>query len=163
MQATHMFQQATDWHRRYPAIVTLHGATKTPEQQIDWWAGQASRYGYIIIAPQWAAEHQTQYQCSLREHTVVLDCLRAAFQRFSIDTDRVFLSGYSMGGDAAWDIGLAHPDLWAGVIPIVCPGRPLPRTSSKSRVARCATGSARRRAVSRCAAKFFSRARPFSR
>jgi hypothetical protein len=23
-----------------------------------------------------------------------------------------------MGGDAAWDIGVAHPDLWAGVIPI---------------------------------------------
>ena len=23
------------------------------------------------------------------------------------------------GGDAVWDIGLAHPDLWAGVIPIV--------------------------------------------
>jgi pimeloyl-ACP methyl ester carboxylesterase len=23
-----------------------------------------------------------------------------------------------MGGDAAWDIGLAHPDLWAGVIPV---------------------------------------------
>ncbi|GAH02244.1 unnamed protein product, partial [marine sediment metagenome] len=21
-----------------------------------------------------------------------------------------------MGGDAAWDIGLSHPDLWAGVI-----------------------------------------------
>jgi len=31
----------------------------------------------------------------------------------------VFLSGHSIGGDAAWDIGLAHPDLWAGVIPIV--------------------------------------------
>jgi len=24
-----------------------------------------------------------------------------------------------MGGTAAWDIGLSHPDLWAGVIPIV--------------------------------------------
>jgi pimeloyl-ACP methyl ester carboxylesterase len=36
-----------------------------------------------------------------------------------MDTDRVFLSGHSMGGDAAWDLGLAHPDLWAGVIPIV--------------------------------------------
>jgi hypothetical protein len=24
-----------------------------------------------------------------------------------------------MGGDAAWDIGLAHPDLWAGVLPVV--------------------------------------------
>ena len=31
----------------------------------------------------------------------------------------MFLSGHSIGGDAAWDIGLAHPDLWAGVIPIV--------------------------------------------
>jgi len=36
-----------------------------------------------------------------------------------VDTDRVYLSGHSMGGDAAWDLGLAHPDLWAGVIPIV--------------------------------------------
>ncbi len=47
-----------------------------------------------------------------------LNSLRDACRRFSIDTDRVYLSGYSMGGDAAWDIGLAHPDLWAGVIPI---------------------------------------------
>ena len=37
----------------------------------------------------------------------------------SIDVDRVYLSGHSIGGDAAWDIGLAHPDLWAGMIPIV--------------------------------------------
>jgi hypothetical protein len=37
----------------------------------------------------------------------------------SIDADRVYLSGHSAGGDAAWDLGMAHPDLWAGVIPIV--------------------------------------------
>jgi hypothetical protein len=49
----------------------------------------------------------------------VLRCLRDACRRFAVDTDRVFLSGHSMGGDAAWDMGLAHPDLWAGVIPIV--------------------------------------------
>ena len=54
-----------------------------------------------------------------REHAAVLSCLRDASRRFSLDTDRVFLSGHGMGGDAAWDIGLAHPDLWAGVMPIV--------------------------------------------
>ncbi|MBI2823671.1 MAG: peptidase [Planctomycetia bacterium] len=117
-----------DPHRLYPTIVTLHGAS-TPEQQIDWWTGspqedgsrigQAGRFGYIVIAPAWGKEQQSTYGYSLNEHLAVLNSLRDACRRFSIDTDRVFLSGHWMGGDAAWDIGLAHPDLWAGVIPIV--------------------------------------------
>jgi dienelactone hydrolase len=115
-------------HRRYPMIVTLHGSSTTPEQQIDWWAGnwhnkrrmgRAARQGYIVVAPEWAAENQHQYDYTGREHGVVLECYRDACKRFSVDTDRVFLSGHSMGGDAAWDIGLSHPDLWAGVVPIV--------------------------------------------
>ena len=71
------------------------------------------------MAPEWTAEHQDKYDYSAREHAVVLACFRDACRRFAVDTDRVFLSGHGMGGDAAWDIGLAHPDLWAGVIPVV--------------------------------------------
>jgi predicted esterase len=121
-----------DPHSSYPCVVTLHGAGSTPKQQIDWWAGeqvwikdtvvrvgQAARYGYIVIAPEWTMPHQGQYEGTAREHDAVLSSLRLACRRFAIDTDRVFLSGHSMGGDAAWDMGLAHPDLWAGVIPIV--------------------------------------------
>jgi len=115
--------------RLYPTVFTLHGAGTKAERQVDWWAGawnarhqragQAARHGYIVVAPDWKAENQTEYGYSAREHASVLAVLRDACRRFSIDTDRVFLSGHSMGGDAAWDIGLAHPDLWAGVIPIV--------------------------------------------
>lgn len=118
-----------DPYRLYPAIVTLNGTLTTPEQQIDWWAGtpdkngvrsgQASRHGYIVIAPVWTEDHQNRYGYSVHEHTAVLNALRDACRKFSIDTDRVFLSGHAMGGDAAWDIALAHPDLWAGVVPIV--------------------------------------------
>jgi predicted esterase len=114
--------------RGYPTIVSLHAAWTTPEQQLEWWAGrpaadgtrlgQATRHGAIIIAPAWGREHQSAYEYSAREHAIVLAAVREACQRFAVDTDRVFLSGHSMGGDAAWDIGLAHPDLWAGVIPI---------------------------------------------
>lgn len=122
--------QGYDPYRRYPTVVTLHGAGTTAEQQVDWWAGthsekakirtgQAARHGYIVIAPMWAEEHQYEYNYSAAEHASVLFSLRHAMRHFSIDTDRVFLSGHSMGGDAAWDIGLAHPDLWAGVMPIV--------------------------------------------
>jgi len=124
-----------DPYRRYPCIVTLNGAATTPLQQIDWWAGgyspeaktrfgQATRHGYIVIAPIWSREHQRAYEFSAREHATVLLPLRDACKRFSIDVDRVFLTGHSMGGTAAWDVGLAHPDLWAGIMPIVAtPGR----------------------------------------
>ena len=81
--------------------------------------GQAMRHGYIVLAVDWAKPAQLEYEYSAREHAAVLVSLRDACRRFSVDTDRVFLSGHSMGGDAAWDMGVAHPDQWAGVIPIV--------------------------------------------
>jgi acetyl esterase/lipase len=37
---------------------------------------------------------------------------------FSIDSDRVFLTGHSSGATAAYDIGLSHPEHWAGIIGI---------------------------------------------
>jgi predicted esterase len=117
-----------DPHRRYPLIITLHSAGTTPEQQLDWWAGQvgpdglryghADRNGYIVLAPRWAKEAQDAAEFEEHEHAAVVLTLRDALRRLSIDADRVFLSGHSMGGDAAWDIGLSHPDLFAGVIAI---------------------------------------------
>jgi predicted esterase len=81
------------------------------------------RHGYITIAVDWQTPHQFRYEYSLREHQTVLGVVRDAMRRFSIDTDRIFLTGHDIGGDAAWDIGLAHPDLWAGVVPYLAVSR----------------------------------------
>jgi pimeloyl-ACP methyl ester carboxylesterase len=115
--------------RRYSAIVTLNGEGFTPQQQMGYWAGaareggpplgQAGRHGYIVVAPQWQRPGQRTYGYSAREHHAVLAALRDALRRFSIDTDRVFLTGHDIGGDAAWDIGVSHPEHWAGVIPLL--------------------------------------------
>jgi hypothetical protein len=116
--------------RAYPTIVALPDEGVLPEQLLDYWAGpvdkdrggdrlgQATRHGYIVIAIDWREPHQFSYQYSAREHHAVLGTLRDACRRFSVDTDRVFLTGHGIGGDAAWDIAIAHPDVWAGVIPI---------------------------------------------
>ena len=115
--------------RQYPTIVALNGHGYKPELQLDYWAGgphptrgrfgQAMRRGYIVIAVDWLEPHQAEYKYSLREHQAVLGSLRDAMRRFSIDSDRVFLTGHGIGGDASWDIGASHPDLWAGVIPFL--------------------------------------------
>lgn len=114
--------------RLYPAILCLHGETDDPLKEMEWWTGsfnpkgfrygQAGRNGYIVISVDWMNKDQREYEYSAREHAAVLNVLHHVTQRFSIDTDRVFLSGHFEGGDAAWDIGCAHPDLWAGLIPI---------------------------------------------
>ena len=130
--ATYYVQLPPEYNpqRRYPMIVSLHGIGYDPTMQIEWWAGehrdggppgrqgQAGRHGYIVIAPAWTVEHQKQYEYSFREQALVLGCVRDACRRFAVDVDRVFLSGHMEGGDAAWEIGVSHPDLWAGVITI---------------------------------------------
>jgi len=112
--------------RRYPAILALHGAGSTPQAEIEWWAGmpdaagvrqgQAGRHGAIVVAPAWARPGQSAFEYSAREHAAVLAALRESLRHFAIDTDRVFLAGHAVGADAAWDVALGHPDLWAGVV-----------------------------------------------
>jgi len=115
--------------RRYPVIVALADAGVQPKSEIEFWAGplrpdaeplgQATRHGYVTISVEWLEPKQVSYGYSAREHHAVLGALRDACRRFSIDTDRIFLTGHGVGGDAAWDIALAHPDVWAGVMPFV--------------------------------------------
>ena len=124
-----------DASRRYPTIVALNGAYNSPRQELEFWTGspprseagemtgarrgQAMRHGYITIAIDWQKTQQYEYEYTLREHEAVLTCLRDAIRRFHIDNDRVYLTGHGMGGDAAWDLAVAHPDVWAGVLPFV--------------------------------------------
>ncbi len=118
-------------YRRYPCVLTLPSEISSMEQQLEWWAGpfapnspgqrcigEASRRGYIVVSPEWAEPKQPTYNFTENEHSAVLTPLRDAMSRFSIDSDRVFISGHFMGATAAWDIAFAHPDLWAGCIVI---------------------------------------------
>lgn len=115
-----------DPNRRYPVIMTLNGLSQSPEMQIDFWSGvwrgearvgHGARNGYIVVAPNWNPLKLLEYDFSAAAHAAVLFTLKDAFHRFSVDTDRVYLTGHGIGGTACWDIALAHPDLWAGAIP----------------------------------------------
>jgi hypothetical protein len=113
--------------RSYPAVVALHsGRGETAKARmmsaIDWWGPEASRRGYIVIAPEYASGNRVEYHHSPAEHAAAELALRDARKRFSIDSDRVFVGGQLNGADMAWDLGLGHPDLFAGIVAIS--GRP---------------------------------------
>ncbi|QDV27170.1 carboxylesterase family protein [Aureliella helgolandensis] len=123
-----------DPNRKYPCVLAMTGRGMSPEFELDWWCGQqvdwqdtqvrfgqATRHGVIVVSPDWMLDRQTEYEYSEGEHDRMLACLRDAFRKFSIDTDRVFVSGHYDGATAAWDLALSHPDLWAGAI-MISPG-----------------------------------------
>ncbi len=111
-------------HHSYPMIVALHSARRTAVKELTWWGGtatrplQSQRRGYIVIAPEYSQDKQAVYDYSARTHRIVIESIRNARKRFNVNSDRIFLAGHGMGGDAAFDIGMSHPDIFAGVIPI---------------------------------------------
>jgi len=108
----------------YPLLIVLRSQSRTNEMTLRWWCGDdespgpAMRRGYIVIAPELAKEDETEYKSSDAAHQVMMACLRDARLRFNVDSNRVFLAGQGMGADAAFDLGMSHPDEFAGVIPI---------------------------------------------
>ncbi len=104
--------------RPYPVIVALHAEGADPRSELRWWARQAQRFGYIVLAPEYVSPEQRSYDYSVDAHQAVLETVRDARRRFVIDSDRIFLGGHGIGGDAVFDIGYSHPDVFAGIMPI---------------------------------------------
>ena len=122
-----------DPHRKYPTIITLPGGNQSPEYNLNQWCGgynealskeinsavrngQASRQGLIVVAVDYRNKGQREYGYTSREHFIVTEGLREAMRRFSVDANKVFLSGNFEGANAAYDIGISHPEHWAGVL-----------------------------------------------
>ena len=128
-------------NHKYPTLVVLHDGGGSPQASIDWWAGTtrkprpARRRGYIVVAPQLpavarstaaataaatdpAASTPIDLQIGPKLHQLVHQTLVDARRRFRIDSDRIYLAGHGQGADAAFEIGMSHPDWFAAVVPI---------------------------------------------
>jgi pimeloyl-ACP methyl ester carboxylesterase len=101
--------------RTYPVLIVLHHSGEKADDTLKRWAPLAAQHGFILAAP---ARPTAMYTYSAREHAAVLDTLRDLRRRFQVDSDRVFLFGFEEGGKMAYDVGLSHPDQFAGVIPM---------------------------------------------
>lgn len=111
-------------HHRYPLLVVLRGQGRTFQNELYWWAGDRTRpgwgqrRGYIVVAPHYCDESETSYSAGESSHEVVLNSIQHLRKRYRVDSDRIFLAGHGIGADACFDIGMSHPDLFAGAIPI---------------------------------------------
>ncbi len=117
-----------DPYRKYPLLITLCDGNSA-QRQLNLFAGrwldgaqrrvrEAIQDGYIVLAVQWLGQGQNVPGYKSGEHATVLRAMRKCFRSFSVDTDRVFMHGFGIAANMVYDIGLAHPHHFAGIIPV---------------------------------------------
>ena len=106
-------------HHAYPMILALRPAELSRQAYLtSWWLEQASRRGYIVVCPEYFDQEKPEYDYSVQTHLAIQRAMRDAMKRFHVDPERIYLAGHGIGGDGAFDFGMAHSDLFAGVISI---------------------------------------------
>ena len=119
---SYLVQLPPDYHhqRAYPVLVVLHSGRENADDTLKRFSEEAAKQGFILVAPMWAGNKRfkARVQPGGKEHALVIDSLRDLRRRFQVDSDRVFLFGWEEGANMVYDIGLGHPDLFAGVVPM---------------------------------------------
>jgi dienelactone hydrolase len=110
-----------DAARRWPLALALHGFGPGNPPYVGWWWSVdkrhddiAERRDVIFVEPH--GRGNAGYMGIAEQD--VLRCLEEAKRRFSVDEDRVYLLGESMGGQGVWLIASRHPELFAAAAPV---------------------------------------------
>src|SRR2546427_4262926 len=108
--------------QRWPVILFLHGAGERGDDgllptQVGLGAAvrqNAARFPAIIVFPQMPAESAW----TGRPAQVAIAALEQVSREFQVDSDRVYLTGLSMGGNGVWYLAYRYPSRFAALVPI---------------------------------------------
>jgi predicted esterase len=132
--------------RPTPLIIALHGLGGTEDAFFDSYEKKlpelAEQHGYIIAAPLgyrvdggygWGlgnppADVNTR-RAQERSEQDVMQVLQLVKQQYSVDDNRIYLMGHSLGAIGTWKIAAKYPDIWAAIAPIS--GLGVPATLSR--------------------------------
>jgi len=91
-------------------LVKTHGPPKIAEER--------DGFPFIVIAP----------QCPVRgrwSNEQLISLLDTVVEKYEVDTERIYLTGLSMGGYGTWSLAAEHPERFAAIAPICGGGDPV--------------------------------------
>lgn len=119
-------QYDDDKDHRWPVIITLHGsgecgnvASMASMALPRYVASRPKKFPFIVVA----VNAPTLWYRG-RNAAAVLEILDEVAANYRTDPDRVYLTGYSMGGYGTWELAIARPDLFAAIVPVCGKGIP---------------------------------------
>ena len=108
--------------KSYPLVVALHyGGEVTPFYGKDFLTSfvEPALKGLdaIIVAPDCPSAGWTNPV----SESAVLELILLLMKEYRIDSDRIAITGYSMGGAGTWHMASRHPEIFSAAIPISAP------------------------------------------
>ena len=103
----------------WPLLLYLHGGRGRGEdpEKMSWYpviaiAKQDSNLPFIVLSPQ-CPEGEMWTDTEL-----LIALLDDICSRYNVDTRRIYLAGYSMGGNGVWYLAYKNPDRFAAIAPM---------------------------------------------
>jgi poly(hydroxyalkanoate) depolymerase family esterase len=110
-----------------PVVVALHGCTESADsyRQLSGWDAKGQSQGFIALFPQqsssrnyltcWNWFQQADMQRGSGEPAIIAGMVNMVERKYTVDTNRVYVAGFSAGGAMANVMAATYPDVFAAV------------------------------------------------
>jgi predicted peptidase len=144
-----------DTLRKYPLVIFLHGSGERGndnEAQLKWGVQNFAtdknmvEHPAIVIAPQcplnqsWSNVKRSQNSTAMellstpsKPMQLVIELIKQLISKMPVDTNRIYITGLSMGGYGTFDAIERYPNLFAAAVP-VCGGGDISKASTIVRI-----------------------------
>ncbi len=102
----------------YPLVLFLHGAgergtdiEKVKTHGIPKLIDQGKEFPFIVVSPQ--CPENTFWNVDM-----LIELLDEIQTEYRVDTNRIYVTGLSMGGNGTWSIAIAQPNRFAAIAPV---------------------------------------------
>ena len=114
-------QYNLDQTHLWPVIVYLHGSGECGTDGFKqtsiglpvYISKRPAQFPFITLMPQ---AHQTWFRG--KDAVAIWAMMEELRREYRVDRDRIYLTGLSMGGFAAWELSVLRPDFFAAVAPV---------------------------------------------
>jgi poly(3-hydroxybutyrate) depolymerase len=105
--------------KSWPVLFAFHGQGGNGEMAGKMMAAMLGPAAdrFILVAPTLAGTVQFYDASPLQEQTCLAP-LAYVRTHLNVDDDRIFLTGYSLGGHQTWHMATMYPRLWAAAVPM---------------------------------------------
>ena len=107
--------------RKHPTLLYLHGAGSRGTDLKVLLESAFFKYAFRLDVPLRIYAPQCDGDSWFDRYEQLLEFAGFAYAEEGTDPDRFYVSGVSMGGYAAWQLGMSRPELFAALVP-VCGG-----------------------------------------